>query len=272
MDLIVLDRFSKSLVATIQTDADDGIFAGDDLNSRYASLADLIAVTFGEAVGSKDQGVNVLYEGFTIAQLAEGFIERWSNSPLDLIDDQPIVCELQKAKAFKSSPDYAEVSRLVGDIPVALAIRPSSFTRNGQEYVIVLLRPKFPEWYFYSDHPEGVSHEQRRELLPIIERSVAEVFEGRKRLDPDDVSGLYYFFVHEVVPEVFAQAKTDAGAKELVNILANTTSFFVPGGGAESIFDIPFFWMEYLMFLFANAMEEDFFPVLRAKLAEARAS
>lgn len=273
-DLHALDRFAYAITDFIKTDGEDSTYHGAELNDKYAVLSDFIARMNDRLLEESPEKARFLFEDISIDALVVNFTERWAGSltDSDWMKNQPLLCDFQRSKEFRSGPELQKIADKIGNFPVVLATRKASFKRASGDCVTVLLRPKFPEWYVYYKDSKIMSIDSRHKILKAMLDIINKIFKSQERIKQDDIDGMYFFFIKDTLPKFIELSEQSSVAKSMVKTVASLYSLLQVEASGDSIFEIPSFFKEYIMLLFQDNYKHDFLGYLREQLAEARSS
>jgi hypothetical protein len=268
MDISTLDRLARGVTKIV--------------NKQSTTLYDAATLNelVGEAVGfrlemakasfvSPSSAERYLFENYTLDDVGHSFESEWTTDAVKAFTSGNFLVRSDNVKGWRNRSDYPDfASRWLKGVEIGLAWPNDEFLRGEATFHPGAFYPKFPEWYVYSTGPDALPDDSRRELIEMVLASAAELGMDQCRLAEGDVEPYYVAFFHQIVPGVQRASANDEVAKQAMSVFAGAYSICGLQLKADSLFELPRFYKEYVMHFFNGIFETPIWAKLREAVAE----
>jgi hypothetical protein len=266
IDLSHLDRMARAVVDYAVGEEKEN-FSGQILNDKVEVVCQMrkqLSVIMLDT--SPEKTPRHLFEDTSIADVTEEFAKGWEGELTEMMVTPPLLATLGNAKTWRSKPGYDDLKRRFGGSNLSLHTLETEQRRNGEEVRIVVIAPKFPEWYIFTTSSHGMSDAERLAVLETVPEALEDL--GQERLDPDEIALLYFHYMKDISTDLYEFAKSNDVVKKF---MVTWMGFYKLCGlkfDSDTIHDLPPFYKEYTILFLASIYDQPIVQMLRESAKE----
>jgi hypothetical protein len=265
--LLLLEKIARKLVDTIQV---------NEKNSFPAPLMDYLvdgAVKLKMDVGmmimddeAGRQRSRRLFRDVSLDEIANDFEKNWGEDFTGWVAQPPMISTVEDTNGWRRRPDFARLTERLKGIDLVMHTR--KVPSDAGDYMMVVIAPKFPEWYVYARGEHCLADDKRLGMLENMPGMIDAFMNPQGRVGEGEAGPFFALMLEHVFPQIMEASETVDAVRK---VHAGFLGFYQLCGlpiTKETIGELPDFYKELGVFFLDSVFETSNVPVLKSMIKQ----